>query len=300
MRTLLFISLTVPATVFSFQGVLPRSSYNKSSQLKAVSHHDTAPSGALVGTKKGCYLKETNHLNDERSPLQERSAPLISLPMIVSILALSTSPALAFSTTSTTLATAGPIPSALLAWAHFLGILGVSGGLVTERFLLKQQMTEEEEQKMNAADGIYGLSAFSLLVTGYFRATDFAKGWDFYQHEPLFWLKMASVAVLGGLSFFPAIVLFRRDLARRDGKVLNPLSDDLVDRMTTIINAELLALLTIPLLASLMARGVLYMDNFPWYAGAGLYIVSLGGAGFKYGKEAMDMMEREGALEEVA
>lgn len=107
---------------------------------------------------------------------------------------------------------------------------------------------------------------------------------------------MSSVAVLGALSFFPAIVFFRRDMARKEGVNLPPLSDALVDRCTTIINAEILALLTIPLMASLMARGVLYMNDFPWAAGAVLYVVSLGGAGFKYITEALTMMEEEGAL----
>lgn len=38
-------------------------------------------------------------------------------------------------------------------------------------------MSVDEENIINTADLIYGLSAFSLLITGYFRATGFAKGW---------------------------------------------------------------------------------------------------------------------------
>eukprot|EP00977_Amphora_coffeiformis_P029449 scaffold40782_cov191-Amphora_coffeaeformis.AAC.2 len=197
------------------------------------------------------------------------------------------------------LAAAGPVPSALMAWLHFLGLLGVSGGLVAERFLIKPGLTLEDEEKLNVADGVYGLSALSLLISGYFRVTEYAKGWDFYKNEPIFWVKMSSVAVLGGLSFFPAIVFFRRDQARKQGKNLAPLSDVLVERLTRIINAELLALVTIPLFASLMARGVLYIEDFPWALGVVLYAASLGGAGFKYGKEAFAMMDEEGALSEV-
>ena len=196
-------------------------------------------------------------------------------------------------------ANSDPIPSAFMAWAHFIGILGVSGGLVAERLLIRQNLSLEDEIRMNNADGIYGLSALSLLISGYFRVTSFAKGWYYYQNEPLFWIKMSSVAILGALSFFPAIILFRRDLKRRElkpGEELAPLSDKIIDRMTTIINAELLALLTIPLFATLMARGVLYMNGFPWPIGVVLYLTCLGGAGFKYGKEAFEMMEEEGAL----
>jgi uncharacterized membrane protein len=64
---------------------------------------------------------------------------------------------------------------------------------------------------------------------------------------------MSAVAVLGGLSFFPTIVFFRRDQARQQGQSFAPLSDKLVDRISTILNAELLALVTNPFEASLMA-----------------------------------------------
>lgn len=55
--------------------------------------------------------------------------------------------------------------------------------------------------------------------------------------------------------------------------------------MTTIINAELLAIGSIPLAAALMARGVGYADWFPWQVGAGFVVAALGGLGYKYVKE---------------
>lgn len=204
--------------------------------------------------------------------------------------------AAATTTTTETAVAAGPISSAVVAWLHFVGIMGVTGGLVTERFVIKYDMSEEEESVVNTADGIYGLSAFSLLVTGYFQLTQYGKGFDFYKNEPIFWFKMASVAVLGGLSFFPAIIFFRRDQARRNDDTLPPLSDAIIDRISTILNAELTAIASIPLMASLMARGVGYVQDFPWAIGVVLYAVSLGGAGYKYGKEAFDIMESENAL----
>ena len=39
-------------------------------------------------------------------------------------------------------------------------------------------------------------------------------------------------------------------------------------RMTSIVNAELLGVLSIPFVATLMARGVFYVDGFPWFVGA--------------------------------
>ena len=37
-------------------------------------------------------------------------------------------------------------------------------------------------------------------MTGYLRATQFGKGWEFYAHEPIFWLKLTLLAVAGAAS----------------------------------------------------------------------------------------------------
>jgi putative membrane protein len=266
----------------SFQPLLPQGRPLVLERCFVRSAHITQHPATSNGRFEPTGVLEESRSESTTDARQQSAAAIVAVALLV--------------TPTPALATAGPVPSAILAWLHFVGILGVAGGLMTERFLLKKNMNQEEEMKINQADGIYGFSAFSLLITGYFRVTDFAKGWDFYRNEPIFWLKMSSVAVLGGLSFFPAIVFFRRDQARQRGQILAPLSDKLVDRLSTLINAEILAVLTIPFFASLMARGVLYVDNFPWAVGVVLYAVSLGGAGYKYGKEAFDMMESEQAL----
>ena len=58
--------------------------------------------------------------------------------------------------------------------------------------------------------------------------------------------------------------------------------------MTSVITAELLAFLSIPLAATLMSRGVGYADWLPWQAPAAVVALALGGLGFKYVKEALE------------
>ena len=299
--------------VASFQVPSYSSSYKPTRSLLLVNYNDNYNPRSMPLSSSRDYVNleilrsnDNDEIGDAHVEFHLGDAVPLKLQKIVSTLAM-----VAFACTGSTFilptlpamaAGADPVPSAFMAWAHFVGILGVSGGLVAERLLIRQGLSLDDEIRMNNADGIYGLSALSLLISGYFRVTSFAKGWDYYQNEPLFWIKMSSVAVLGALSFFPAIILFRRDLKRREldaGEELEPLSDKIIDRMTTIINAELLALLTIPLFATLMARGVLYVNGFPWAIGVVLYLLCLGGAGFKYGKEAFDMMDEEGALSTV-
>lgn len=66
------------------------------------------------------------------------------------------------------------------------------------------------------------------------------------------------------------------------------LSPKLIARLNSIINAELLAVVSIPLTASLMARGVGYAEWLPWQAGAAPVALAFGGLGYKYVTEALD------------
>lgn len=186
---------------------------------------------------------------------------------------------------------AAAVPSAFVAYGHYLALVLTVGALVTERLTVKPDMTKEEEERIALADIIYGGAGLLVLVTGYLRVTQYGKGWEFYSHEPLFWLKMVLVAVMGAASFFPTTKIIQRSVAMRGDNPPAPMTEKLASRMTSIINAELLAVASIPLTAALMARGVGYADWFPWQAGAALVAVSIGGLGFKYVKEALDWQE---------
>jgi len=190
------------------------------------------------------------------------------------------------------------------AYAHYLGLVVTSLCLATERLTIKEDMTAEDDTRMAIADAVYGIAGLDVVVSGYLRVTQFGKGWEFYSHEPVFWIKLVLVSVMGASSFFPTIKIIQQSVARRNAgdssDSVAPMSPKLVGRMTSIINAELLALLAIPLAATLMARGVGYADWLPWQAGAAAVVLALGGLGTKYVKEALEwteeQQEEEGAL----
>lgn len=188
------------------------------------------------------------------------------------------------------------LASAFAAYAHYAALLTCVGVLVTERLLVSPEMTFEEEEILWKADALYGIAGLILAVSGYYRATEYGKGWEFYAHEPLFWLKLVLVGIWGASSFFPTITILKRVTEQRETGEYPPLSQKLSDRMIQVINAELLAIGAIPLVATLMSRGVLG-DDFPWQVGAGLVVLTFGGFGYKYAKEALTWSEEE---EEVA
>lgn len=186
------------------------------------------------------------------------------------------------------------LASATVAYLHYAAILACVGVLVTERILVKPDMTFEEEELLWKADALYGVSGLALAVTGYYRAVEYGKGWEFYAHEPLFWAKLVLVGIAGASSFFPTLIILQRVLEQRNIGVYPPLSESLAARMIQVINAELLAIGSIPLVATLMSRGVLYgSGEFPWQVGAGLFVTTFGGFGYKYVKEALSWKENE-------
>lgn len=184
------------------------------------------------------------------------------------------------------------IPSALAAYGHYLSLLVMTAAIVAERLTVKPGMSIEEEKFLGAADITVGVAGVALLASGYYRATQYGKGWDFYSHEPLFWFKMASLGVFGGLSLFPTIMIIQRTVKIQQEGSIDPMSEELATRMKKVLNAELSALLVIPLSATLMARGVGYVNDFPTQiVGPAFFAVITAGAVYKYVKDAISWKE---------
>ena len=188
------------------------------------------------------------------------------------------------------------VPSALAAYGHYFGLVLVTACLTAERLLIKPSMPVEQEKLLGNVDLVYGLAATLVLVSGYYRVTEFGKGWDFYQHEPIFWVKMLLFTVMGASSLLPTIKIVQRAIAINNaengkGEFPAPMSEKLAKRLTTVVNGELLAVASIPLAAALMSRGVLYAEWLPWQAGAGAVGLGVFGLGFKYTREALTWQE---------
>ena len=186
--------------------------------------------------------------------------------------------------------------AAVVAYGHYISLVGVVACLVAERLTIKPKMTPEEEDFVAAADIGYGVFGALIVYTGYLRAVQYEKGFDFYAHEPLFWLKIAFIGIWGASSFFNTITIIRRAVDKRNGK-FEPMGEKLAKRMIQICNAELVAVGIIPLTATFMARGVGYSQEIPWQAEAGLAALIFAGASFKYVKEAFSFEDNVSKLE---
>ena len=153
-------------------------------------------------------------------PIAVRSMPMMSaLPPDAPSMLLAAAPVLSSALppdAASMLLAAGPsanaVPSALAAYGHYLALVLTGACLTAERLTIKPAMSMEEERRMAIADAIYGLAGLLVVVTGYLRVTAYGKGWEFYAHEPIFWVKLLLVAVAGASSFFPTIKIIQRSV----------------------------------------------------------------------------------------
>lgn len=108
---------------------------------------------------------------------------------------------------------------------------------------------------MVITDVVYGIAALGLLGSGILRVVVFAADSSFYTTNPLFWWKVGTYLAVGGLSLYPTITYILWALPLRRGE-LPQVSEALANRLAWILNIELAGFAAIPLMATLMARGV--------------------------------------------
>ncbi len=145
--------------------------------------------------------------------------------------------------------------NALVAYVHYLSFMLCFGALIFERISLKVNPNRKEAISMVIADIIYGIAGIALLVSGIYRVTKFGQGSDFYTQNPIFWTKMIAFGLVGSLSLYPTVtyVLWAFPISKGE---LPKVNINLVSRLKLIINIELVGFASIPLLATIMARGI--------------------------------------------
>ena len=145
--------------------------------------------------------------------------------------------------------------SASVAYIHYLSFMICFGALVYERISIKPDPNRQESISMVIADIVYGIAGIALLVSGIYRVLKFGQGSEFYTQNPIFWTKIVVFALVGSLSLYPTITYVLWAIPLSKGS-LPKVTQNLVSRLKLIINIELIGFASIPLFATLMARGI--------------------------------------------
>ncbi|PIA72093.1 DUF2214 family protein [Pseudomonas sediminis] len=144
--------------------------------------------------------------------------------------------------------------AALVAYLHYLSIFALFALLSIEHVLFKTPLDLSCARSLMITDLAYGICAVLVLATGVARVLWFGKGAAYYMGNSLFHAKVGLFVLVGLLSILPTLVFIKWRSAVKAGQVPEPSARQL-RLVTWSIRLELLALLFIPLLAALMARG---------------------------------------------
>ena len=221
----------------------------------------------VVTNKKSIIMNMKNRFNDE----MELSIQKFEFPQSdndkeinTNIIPLATASALAMTPfPAEAIAGGDQIPSALAAYAHYLSLFAIVGLITYERVTVEADMSKEKEMNLAIADIGVGVMGVAVVASGYFRTTQFGKGWYFYSHEPIFWMKMIFLCIFGAASLFPTVTFIKRSVALRQGKELEPMSEKLAARLQQVLNAELVMLGSIPLAATFMVSLIFFLEITP-------------------------------------
>ena len=137
---------------------------------------------------------------------------------------------------------------------HFIFIFGLVSSVVAEHLLLKPQMTRRELKRMAIIDGVYGLSAILVVAAGLTLWFGVGKPAEFYTQNWIFHTKVGLAILMGLLSIYPTVFFIKQRKGPEEELVTVP------PGIKWTIRMELLIILIIPLLATLMARGIGQLD----------------------------------------
>ena len=111
-------------------------------------------------------------------------------------------------------------------------------------------MTRKEIRRLATIDGIYGLNAILLLAAGFSLWFWVGKPAEFYSKNWIFMTKLTLFIIVGILSIYPTVFFLRQRKGDQNETIQVP------SKIKMVVRLELLILFSIPLLASLMSRGI--------------------------------------------
>ncbi len=145
--------------------------------------------------------------------------------------------------------------SAIAAYLHYLGLMVSFGALLVEGLTVRKDLDLKNAWQLVIADSIYGVAATTVLITGILRVIYFGQGREYYLHSPVFWVKVGIFIIVGLTSLYPTFT-FVSWVSTLRAKQPPSLTLPQVNRLRWLIRTELTGFAIIPLLASMLARGM--------------------------------------------
>ena len=140
-----------------------------------------------------------------------------------------------------------------LAIAHHVLVFGLAVMMATELARLRPGLAGSDVARLARLDAGYGGTAGLIIVIGVLRVIYGVKGYAYYLHNPWFWGKMATFAVIGLLSIPPTIAFLRWRKAQALEAGFAP-PDSEIARISRFLVYQMALLVLVVALAATMAR----------------------------------------------
>ena len=145
--------------------------------------------------------------------------------------------------------------SAMIAYLHYVAMISITVILVVEYMVCVPGMTGSRIRLLTRIDLLYMGVALLALGSGVARVVWFGKGASFYLHNPVFYIKIALFLAVGLISIPPTLQYLRWMRGLNSGAT-NIAADYQVLRVRRHILIELTLFAFIPLMATMMTRGI--------------------------------------------
>ena len=140
-------------------------------------------------------------------------------------------------------------------YLHFIGVMGLMATLLAEHLTLQPNLNRSLIQRLAMLDLCYGIAAGIVFITGVLRFAYFGKGIPYYLGHPLFYVKIGLFLLIALISIYPTVkfLSWRRAFNQEPCYKVKVYS---VNRLRYLIRLEIVLLITIPLFAVMIARGI--------------------------------------------
>jgi len=150
---------------------------------------------------------------------------------------------------------ASPTLEIIVAYLHFVALIGTAGFLIAEAIVCRPGVQGAVLHRLKFVDIGYFSFAIAALLTGAMRVFWGAKGSAYYFANPVFHTKVGLFVVIALLSIVPTRSFIQWSKAARADAHFAPDAQAL-RRVQNVLRLELVALAALPLLATLMAHGI--------------------------------------------
>jgi putative membrane protein len=142
----------------------------------------------------------------------------------------------------------------IVAYLHYLGMIGVGVILSTELVLFQKEMSPKQAKALQSVDLLYLFAALLMIGTGLARVFWLAKGHRYYFSNLFFYFKITTFGAIGGISVVPTLYYLKWSGALKKNQTIQVETRDFL-KIRRLILIQLILFPLIPLFAVLMVRG---------------------------------------------